>query len=405
MIVPDYWFGNFTYKFQSLKKSLADAFVGRKLQAQFPHLPDVNFFFDSISYPREHRERWLYAYFLQDPQFYKLNDALAELDLVPRRITSPALIWESKIRQIMPDFDNGGKCFIELLPSIYHLYFFFEGNFLFSRSIPLADSAIDTPENLQAIAYELNQSLYLFSQRAKEEVNKLYLLLSQKLPVGVLSDALGREINDLSSAFNAPRSPQHGDASVYPTCGFGRPLHILLRTQFLSLSHRKLKSAMEWKPVQSVGTAIALLLCLLLGAESFFLYRWSDQYKMPAAKGDGAFTGQTKQKILQYNDALDILIDDAARHSPRQIIAAIAKSLPQEIGMQQLFLKAEADAAVEFKGIFNASGPGSLKSSLTNMIADLNQNLHPRNGLAIPDIDIEFDKNKQSYLIKFRVEL
>ncbi|MEX1350797.1 MAG: hypothetical protein AB1Z31_24020, partial [Desulfobacterales bacterium] len=118
---------------------------------------------------------------------------LSRLGLTPQRITSPALIWQSKIRQKMADFEDGGKCFIELLHNIYHLYFFFEGNFLFSRSIPLADLPADSPDNLQAITYELNQSLYLFSQRAKAEVNNLYLLSSETVTVGGLSEALGRD--------------------------------------------------------------------------------------------------------------------------------------------------------------------------------------------------------------------
>jgi len=72
LIVPDYWFGNDIYKFQSTKKSLVDAFIERKLLAQFPQLSEIKHFFDSISYQRAKKERWLYAYFLQDSQFFEL---------------------------------------------------------------------------------------------------------------------------------------------------------------------------------------------------------------------------------------------------------------------------------------------------------------------------------------------
>jgi hypothetical protein len=183
------------------------------LQAQFPQLPDVKYFFDSIFYQREHKERWLYAYFLQDPQFFQLYKTLSRLSLTPHRITSPALIWGSKIQQKISDFNDGGKCFIELQHNIYHLYFFFEGNFLFSRNIPLADLPIDSPDNLQAITYELNQSLYLFSQRAKAEVENIYLLSSETVPVGGLSEALGREIDDLSFLLDELRGPPTGSAA------------------------------------------------------------------------------------------------------------------------------------------------------------------------------------------------
>lgn len=404
LIVPDYWFGNFVFKFQSMKKSLADAFVERKLQAQFPQLPDVKYFFDSIFYQREHKERWLYAYFLQDPQFFQLYKILSRLSLTPHRITSPALIWGSKIQQKISDFNDGGKCFIELQHNIYHLYFFFEGNFLFSRNIPLADLPIDSPDNLQAITYELNQSLYLFSQRAKAEVEKIYLLSSETVPVGGLSEALGREIDDLSFLLNELRGPPTGSAANDPLDGFVL-FHFLLKNQFQFVSHKKLKKEIEWRPVQSVGMAVALSLFFLLGLESIFLHKLSHQNQIPANKSADAFTGKTKQKIRQYNEALDILIQDAARHSPKEVIAKIAESLPPDIRMKAIFLKTETDPAVDFKGVAKAIGSDRLKESLTVLVANLNQNIHPRRALVLPDIDIELDKNQQSYLIKFRVEL
>ena len=404
LIVPDYWFGNFVYKFQSAKKSLADAFVERKLQSQFPLLTDVKYFFDCISYQREHKERWLYAYFLQDPQFYQLYKTLSRFNLTPQRITSPALIWGSKIRQKISDFNDGGKCLIELLPNIYHLYFFFEGNFLFSRSIPLAGLAIDSSDNLQAITYELNQSLYLFSQRAKAEVNKLYLVSSETLAVGGLAEALGREINDLSFLFNELRGTHTINASSDPIDSFVL-FNFLLKYQFLFVSHKKLKKELEWRPIQSMGMAVAILLCILLGLESIFLHKWSYENQLPVIHGEGAFPAKTKQRIRQYNEALDVLIEDAQRRSPEDVIAKIAESLPFEIRMQEIFLKTETDPALDFKGVARALGSNRIKRSLSVLIANLNKNLHPRKALVISDIDIEFDKEKKSYFIKFSVGL
>ena len=404
LIVPDYWFGNLVYKFQSMKKSLADAFVERKLHAQFSQLPDVKNFFESISYQREHKERWLYAYFLQDPQFFQLYKILSRLGLIPHRITSPALIWQSKIRQKMPDFEDSGKCFIELLHNIYHLYFFFEGNFLFSRSIPLADLPADSPDNLQAITYELNQSLYLFSQRAKAEVNNIYLLSSETVTVCNLSEALGREINDFSSLFSEPRGAHTSNESTDLIDGFVLS-HYLLKNQFLFVSHKKLKKELEWRPVQSVGIAIALLICFLLGMESIFLHKWSRQNRVSAIQRDSVDAGKTKLKIRQYNEALDTLIEDAERRRPKEVIAKIARSLPIQIRMQEIFLKTEAVPELEFKGAAKVLGSELLKGSLSVLVANLNKNLQARRALTIPDIDIELDKNKQSYLIKFKVEL
>jgi len=151
--------------------------------------------------------------------------------------------------------------------------------------------------------------------------------------------------------------------------------------------------------------AIAITLSLLLGLESIFLYKWSQQNQLPAISGKETLMGDPKQRIRQYNEALDILIQDAERRSPNEVIAKIAGSLPRGIRMQQIRLETETDPALDFKGVAKSMGSERLKESLSILIANLNQNLHPRKALVMPDIDIEFNRSKQSYFIKFRVEL
>jgi len=73
--------------------------------------------------------------------------------------------------------------------------------------------------------------------------------------------------------------------------------------------------------------------------------------------------------------------------------------------MREIFLKIGTVPELEFKGAAKVLGSELLKGSLSVLIANLNKNLHPRRALAISDIDIELDKNKQSYHIKFKVEL
>jgi hypothetical protein len=404
LIVPDYWLGNSVYKFQSKKKSLADAFIQRKLQAQFPQQPGINDFFDCFFYQGTHQERWLYAYFSQDPQFFQLYKTLSKFNIMPHRITSPAFIWGSKIQQEISDFDDAGKCFIELQHNVYNLYFFFEGNFLFSRSIPLTDLSIDTSDKFQAITYELDQSLHLFSQRAKAEVDKIYLLSFETQSIDGLSEALDRELHDLNYLLDGMRGKCSNDAISDPL-NYLIQFHFILQRNFLTISHRKLKKEWEWRPVQSAGIAIGLLLFLLLGMESIFLYKWSYQNQVPVISGRGVYSGETNQRIRQYNEALDILIADAERHSPKEVITKIAKSLPPEIQMQEIFFRAEIDPGIDFKGIVKNLGPDRLKKSLSVLITNLNKNLKPRKVLVMPDLDFEFDKNKQNYFIKFTVAL
>jgi len=50
MIVPDYWLGNNSFPFRSKKRSLAEAFLERKLRDEFPAIPDVKDFFGHLFY-------------------------------------------------------------------------------------------------------------------------------------------------------------------------------------------------------------------------------------------------------------------------------------------------------------------------------------------------------------------
>jgi hypothetical protein len=404
LVVPDYWLGNSVYKFQSKKNSLAAAFIQRKLQAQFPQQPEIKDFFDNFFYQRAHEERWLYAYFLQDPQFFQLYKTLSKFNVMPHRITSPAFLWGSKIRQEVSDFNNGGKCFIELQHNIYNLYFFFEGNFLFSRGIPLSDLSIDTYDKFQAITYELNQSLYLFSQRAKAEVDQLYLLSFETGSIDGLAEALDREIHDLNYLLDGVRGTL-SKYSISAPLDYLIDFQFILQRKFLTVSHRKLKKELEWRPVQFAGLAIGVLLIILLGMESLFLYNWSYQDQPPRIGGKGVFTGETSQRIWQYNEAIDFLIYNAERHSPREVIVKIAKSLPSEVHIQEIFLKNESDPSIDFKGTVKDLGADRLKKSLSVLIANLNKDLQPRKALTMSSLDFELDNNKKIYFIKFTVEL
>ena len=404
LIVPDYWLGNSVYKFQSKKKSLADAFIQRKLQAQFSQEPETKDFFDCFFYQRAHGERWLYTYYLQNPQFFQLYKILSKFDIAPHRITTPAFLWESKIRREISDFNDGGKCFIELQHSNYNLYFFFEGNFLFSRSIPLSDLSIDMSDKFQAITYELNQSLYLFSQRAKAEVDNLYLLSFETESVIGLSEALDREIHDLSHLLDGGDKTRSVD-SISDSLDYLIENIVISQIEFLAVSHRKLKKAWEWRPVQSAGLAIGLTLFILLGIECLFLYQRSFQNQTPRMGASGAFTGETNQRIQRYNEALDVLINDARRHSPKDVIVRIAHALPPEVHIQEIFLKNDNDPGIDFKGVVRDLGPAHLKQTMAVLIANFNKNLQPSRALIMSDLDFEFNKNTKKYFIKFSIDL
>jgi hypothetical protein len=407
LIVPDYWLGNSSYKFQSRTKSLADAFVARKLHEQFPDQPEIKYFFDGTFYQREQADKWVYAYFLQDPQFFKLYPQLAQINLQPHRITCPALIWQQKIRQEIPDFDNGGKGFVQLLPKIGLLYFFFEGNFLFSRRIPLAGAPSQSSANYDAIAYELNQSLYLFSQKAKTEIDKLYLVSHEEESGHALSEVLGREVHDLNYIINNSNTLQSSTAAA-GAMGFLSPSDILPGKNFLSLCHRVLKKELEWKPVQFGGMAVGLILLFLLGFEATVLHKWSQQIQLP--RSNDSLSAEESHEIQQYNEALDAILSELGRRSPQELLRKIAKSLPPNVRIQELVLETEDNPGVHLKGVIRADDPEQFKACLSTLIANVNANIQGRRAMTVSDIDFEVNQNQpgqgvQDYFINFRLDL
>jgi hypothetical protein len=317
------------------------------------------------------------------------------------------LIWQQKIKQEIPDFDNGGKGFVQLLPKVGLLYFFFEGNFLFSRRIPLAGAQSQSSDNYDAIAYELNQSLYLFSQKTKTEIDKLYLVSHEEECGHALSEVLGREIHDLNYIINKSNTLQSSTTAA-GAIGFLSPSDILPGKNFLSLCHRVLKKELEWKPVQVAGVAVGLILLFLLGLETTVLHKWSQQIQQP--RSNDSLSAEESHKIQQYNEALDAILSELERRSPQKLLRKIAKSLPPNFRLQELVLETEDNPGVNLKGVIRADNPEHFKACLSTLIANVNENIQGRRAMTVSDIDFEVNQIQpgqgvQDYFINFRLDL
>ena len=97
-----------------------------------------------------------------------------------------------------PDFHEGGKGLIHPISSECFLYFFSQGHYLFSRNIAIPDPQHGQSDIFSILTYEINQSIYLFSQKAKAEIDQLYLVSSTKGDVLELSTILGRDVKELN---------------------------------------------------------------------------------------------------------------------------------------------------------------------------------------------------------------
>ncbi|MBE9570395.1 MAG: hypothetical protein IMF11_07205 [Proteobacteria bacterium] len=101
LIVPDYWFGNVTYKFQSRKKSIIEAFIERKLLAEHPDLPDIKYFSGYIPHQIDQGEKGLYVYFLQEPKSLPDNFLIKEMTVEVEG--TPAVYIKGVVKASGPD--------------------------------------------------------------------------------------------------------------------------------------------------------------------------------------------------------------------------------------------------------------------------------------------------------------
>jgi hypothetical protein len=197
LVVPDYWIGSDFREFRARKKSIITAFIERKLRLDQPSLTEAVNFYDYAMVQDQDRRQMLCCTYLQEPAAYRLYRRLAALGLSPRRITTPALIWQSKLSQHVDGFAQRGIGFVHQTDGDCFLYFFHLGQFLFSRHIQLPETGGDSTEIYNLLNYEINQSFYLYSQKTKRSVETLFMLAQDPAATQQLSELLGREVQKM----------------------------------------------------------------------------------------------------------------------------------------------------------------------------------------------------------------
>ena len=410
LIVPDYWFGNNTYVFQSKQKSLVEEFIQRKLKSEHPDLPDIKNFFEYNFYATEQKERELYVYFLQEPESFSLHKKLVKFDLNPNCITTPALLWKQKLKKNIPDFHEGGTAFAHLLSSECFLYFFLQGRFLFSRSINLPASKVDLYDKLTTLTYEINQSIHLFSQKAKAGIDQVFLLSSGEKDSQELSKLLGRDIKELSSLDaglkTVSKLPESLDfISPFSVADIGPS------SKYPYLSHRSLKQELGWKPVQVAGMVIGLILILLLSAESFILWKEHKSVNPWISESSMMTEIDPQQLIQEYNEALDMFLEETERISIRENLIKIAKSLPDNVFIEKIVIDVDTNPSVNLKGVIRATEPGRFKYYLSLLLNRLHEHIQGSRSVRMQNVDLKLNEANgtelgyQNYSFEFKFNL
>lgn len=403
-IVPDHWLGAERFAFQSGRRALIEPFLERKLGAAFPERKALRYFFNYRRLAAGEAGNGVMAYFLQDEMGYRLYDALNKLDIAPRHITSPAFLWLGKLAQTSAEFDHESTLLIHMGHRECSLYFYSDGHFIFSRSVVLSEGA----ERMEALTFEINQSQYMFSQKAKTELGRVYLLSESSADSPErFSETLGREVVDLDPLLEGSQTISIEDAPFLD--GLLHPKDLSLRVPFFSLIHRRIKHELWWEPVQWAGILIGALLLLPLIGENLLL---GTMIRKETAESKRIQSEVDRSDVLveDVDQALDRVIEAAERPSCADTVLRLLAGLPAGIRIEALAVLLEDQPAVELDAKVRAESADQLKAILDQLVASVRANFKNADHFSLNDIDIGVDSgsdetSSSQYRISIRLEL
>jgi hypothetical protein len=404
-LFPDHWFGGESYPFQSRKPSLIEPFLERKLSAAYPGLKDIRNFFNYRHMSKD-GENSLGAVFLVEDKGYDLYNVLQRMHHQPQRITSPALIWEERLRDADNDFGRLGTLLIHHTGNECQLYFYHQGHYLFSRSVMVGDAV----EGIDALAFEINQSLYMFSQKAKNELDRVYAVCDDAHCQARLSETLGREVVDLSPLTD--RQAKGGDIPGL------EPLNDLLQwsrahrnAAFFSIIQRQVKRTLEWRPVQLTGIILGLILLLCLVGENLFLRTLRNDENRDHSVIETSMPGSGSGIMLseQASDLAQVLAM-AARDMRIDAVYRLPDHLPAPMQLKELDLDLASPTTFKLAAMVRARDTRELTVLLTRVVTQVKGTFENVGTFSLNDIDIRLDRPVQGeaanrYRIAFQLEL
>ena len=410
LVIPDYWLANTAFEFKSRKRSVITAFIERKLKIDHPTLTDAPFFYNyTIAHDRS-RHQTLYCTYLQEPTAYKFYRRLEKIGVPPHRISSPALIWQSRLARHIDGFSESGVGFAHLMGNDCFLYFYSMDQFLFSRQIQLPQGDEDPAERYTLLNYEINQSFYLYSQKSKHAVDTLYMLAEDPEACDRLSESLGREVRGVPFVSSA-RIPLD-NAQDLSACGGFSTLD-LKNHHHPSIFYRPLYQELVWRPIQWTGIAVGLILILLLGTEAGYLVFVEKDVQDRQAETATASSFQYPQQVLsELTQELNEVTDKLSRPSAGGAMVSAFLSIPQTVSLEKISLeRSSMPPRLAIDAMVAADNPDAFKTVLSEFVDQLNRRFkletRPLREKDIGIKPVEDSKNGQQlfYRISFNVEL
>jgi hypothetical protein len=393
LVVPDHWFKHEFFPFQSTKDALIRVFLDRKLKAAYPKSPFVSQFVSYTTRQKEIEHRGINAFYLEEENGYRLHEALCKVGLTPQLVTTPALLWAVKFRSLLPDFSKQSALVIHSQKDEAFLYFYCEGDFVFSRKVALPGG------NNESLMFEINQSIYLFSQKVKKELDCIYLIDNEATCIDLLTEAFGKLIHILKL--------EDQEATLDREISF---LQGLLTLDGISspdndqgVTHRRIQQQIKWRPVQWAGILIGAILLIILSAEHYWIDRVSD------SKEISQLEPQTEVSLPEYETAIDELIANAKRPSSASIIAKVVSSLSEFIQLNEIKINLDA-SILELTATVHAENIDAFRQHLKMFAQGLNNNLKLPRPISLEDISFQIDDLKNTtgrlqHKIAFKVNL
>jgi hypothetical protein len=407
-IIPDHWFGNRRFPFKSGKTSLIEPFLERKLTAAFPDQQSIRHFFN-YRHIGDGARRNLSTWYLQEDMSYQLYEALSKLNHTPQHITAPAFLWEDVLERAIDDFGRQGILLVHPTGSECQLYFYYQGVYLFSRNVMV----VDADDDLAALGYEINQSLYMFSQTAKSELDCIYMYCNSDQRREKLADVLGREVIDLQPLTDHESCETLDIPQLTILSGWLKTSRLHSGAPFFSVMHRQVKQALVWRPVQWVGGVIGLVLLIGLAGEHFVLrtmhdkarhdYRTLQQHAMIESSGTG---------LSEYPGMLEQVLRQARRSMLVDTVHRMPADFPDQVQLSILALTAAIDSPpfLTVTAVVKARNADELHVILKRLMAELNGRFQSAQTLTLNDFDIRLNRSgggrqPNRYQIDFSLEL
>jgi hypothetical protein len=381
LVVPDHWLKHQFFPFQSQKNSLIIPFLERKLKTTYPELSSIHNFFRYSVRQKAIEGQGVRVFHLHEPSSYALYDALCRTNRTPRWITTPALLWEERFKHLSPEFTSQASLLIHLHPHEAFLYFFFQGDFIFSRGVTLLES----DERWDALLFEINQSNYLFSQKAKSDLNQIYFIGNEPSLQERLSGLLGRPVQMISAAASATALPRELATleGLLTANGVSAP------KETHSITHRRIQQQLKWRPVQWVGILVAAILLVFFIGE----HQWLEGRILDETIARSRMRQQQPMALADYDTALVELTEDAKRPSAAQVILTVVSTLPEDVLIHEVKIDS-GGLRLEFAATVYASTIDRFRHLLKGLIENLNRRFNLNPPITVEDIGVNIEETK-----------